>query len=105
MSFAGEQTFRAAVIAAEGVRQQAKAVAFVAYGYVAANLAAYKIALADADVAYVTSVNTAFNALDEQTGNVGLNGPILGASWTPHSCRWRDPWHSAAEHFQTLAAL
>lgn len=83
MSFAGEQTFRAAVVLAEGVRQQSKAAAFVTYGYVAANLAAYNIALADADVAYFTAVNTAFNALDEPTGNVGMNGPIPGARWTP----------------------
>jgi hypothetical protein len=83
MSLATEQTYRNAVPLAEGTRQQSKAAAFVTYGYVAANLATYKVALADADVAYVTSVNTAFDALNEQTGNVGLNGPIPGASWTP----------------------
>jgi len=83
MSYSGEQTFRAAVLAAEGVRQQAKAVAFVAYGFVAANLATYQTALADADVAYFTAVNTAFNALNETTGNAGMNGPIPGAGWTP----------------------
>jgi len=83
MSFSGEQTFRAAVAAAEGVRQQAKAVAFVAYSYVAANLSTYQIAIADADVAYYTAVNTAFNALNETTGGVGMNGPIAGAGWTP----------------------
>lgn len=83
MSFAGEQTFRAAVIAAEGVRQQSKAAAFVTYGYVAANLAAYKVALNDADSAYFSSVNTAFNTMDVPTGNTGLSGPIPGAGWTP----------------------
>jgi hypothetical protein len=83
MSLATEQTFRDAVALAEGVRQQSKAAAFVTYGYVAANLAAYKVALADADVAYFTSVNTANNALDLQVGNVGMSGPIVGAPWTP----------------------
>lgn len=83
MSYAGEQTFRAAVLAAEGVRQQSKAAAKVTYGYVVANLAAYQTALADADVAYFTAVNTAFDALNETTGNVGMNGPIPGAGWTP----------------------
>ena len=83
MSLATEQTFRNAVALAEGVRQQSKAAAMVTYAYVAANLAAYKIAIADADVAYFTSVNTALNAADSPTGNVGMNGPIPGASWTP----------------------
>lgn len=83
MSFSGEQTYRAAVLAAEGVRQQAKAVAFVAYGYVVANLATYQTAIADADVAYFTSVNTAFNALNETTGLNGFGGPLPGAGWTP----------------------
>ncbi len=83
MSFSGEQTYRAAILAAEGVRQQAKAVAFVAYGYVAANLATYQTAIADADVAYFTSVNTAYNALNETTGINGFAGPVAGAGWTP----------------------
>lgn len=83
MSYAGEQTFRAAVIAAEGVRQQAKAVAFVAYGYDPANLTTYQVAIADADVAYFTAVNTAFNALNETTYLNGFGGPIAGAGWTP----------------------
>lgn len=83
MSLATEQTFRTAVLLAESVRQQSKAAAFVTYAWDPANLAAYKIALADADVAYVTSVNTAANTLDEQIGNVGLSGPIDGARWTP----------------------
>ena len=83
MSYSAEQTFRAAVLAAEGVRQQAKAVAFVAYGYVAANLTTYQTAIADADVTYMTSVNTAYNALNEATGLAGFGGPIPGAGWTP----------------------
>lgn len=83
MSYSGEQTFRAAVRVAEGVRQQAKAVAFVAYGYVVANLATYQTAIADADVAYITAVNTANDALNETIGTNGTNGPIAGAGWTP----------------------
>lgn len=83
MSFSAEQTYRAAVRAAEGVRQQSKAAAFITYGYVAANLATYQTALADADVAYFTAVNTALDVTNETTGNVGMNGPIPGAGWTP----------------------
>ena len=83
MSLATELTYRNAVSVAESTRQQSKAAAFVTYGFVAANLAAYKVALADADVAYVTAVNTAANTLDEQVGNLGYNGPIVGANWTP----------------------
>ena len=60
-----------------------KAAAFITYAFVAANLAAYKIALADADAAYYTSLNTANAALDEQVGNLGLGGLIDGARWTP----------------------
>lgn len=82
MSLATQQTFRNAVLVAEGVRQQSKAAAFITYGYVAANLAAYKVALADADAAYFASVATANAALDEQVGNIGLGGPIVGAAWT-----------------------
>lgn len=73
----------AAVALAEGVRQQSKAAAFLTYGYVAANLAAYKIALADADVAYVTAVNTAANTADVQYGTLGLGGPIASSNWAP----------------------
>lgn len=83
MSLATEQTFRNAVSLAEGVRQQSKAAAFVTYGFVQANLAAYMVALADADAAYYASVATANAALDEQVGNVGMGGAIDGARWTP----------------------
>lgn len=83
MSFSGEQTFRAAVVAAEGVRQQSKAAAFVTYAYVAANLATYQTALSDADVAYYTAVNTALDALNQASGSVGIAGLIPGAGWTP----------------------
>lgn len=83
MSFAGEQTFRAAVAVAEAVRQQSKAAAFVTYGYVAANLATYKTSLATADNVYFTAVNSAYNTMAETTGNAGFSGPIPGAPWTP----------------------
>jgi hypothetical protein len=83
MSLATEQTFRNAVALAEGPRQQSKAAARVTYAYDPANLAAYKIALAAADVAYFTAVNTAANTLAETSGNTGMNGPIPGAGWTP----------------------
>lgn len=83
MSLATEQTFRNAVALAEGVRQQSKAAAAITYGFVVANLAAYQIALADADAAYYQSVVTANAALDEQVGNIGLGGLIDGARWTP----------------------
>lgn len=83
MSFSGEQTYRAAVLAAEGTRQGSKAAAFVAYAYDPANLTTYKTAIADADVAYFTAVNTAFNALNDTTYLAGFGGPIPGAGWTP----------------------
>ena len=83
MSLATEQTFRNAVVLAEGTRQQQKAAAFVTYGYVAANLATYKTSLATADNVYFTAVNAAYNTMAETTGNAGMNGPIPGASWTP----------------------
>lgn len=83
MSFAGEQTYRLAVLAAEATRQQSKAAAFVTYGYVAANLATYKTSLATADNVYFTAVNSAYNTMAETTGSNGFNGPIPGAPWTP----------------------
>lgn len=83
MSFAGEQTYRTAVALAEGTRQQSKAAAFVTYGYVAANYAAYAVAIGDADAAYQASIATAAAALNETPGNIGMNGPIVGAGWTP----------------------
>jgi hypothetical protein len=83
MSLATEATFRAAVLAAEATRQGSKYAAFLTYAWDPANLAAYKIALADADAAYYTSVNTANAALDLQIGTLGLAGPVPGAAWTP----------------------
>lgn len=83
MSFSAEQTYRAAVLAAEGVRQQAKAVAFVAYAYNPSNLTTYKTAISDADVAYFNSVKVAADALNDGSGVNGMCGPIQGAGWTP----------------------
>ncbi len=87
MTYAAEQTFRAAVIAAEGTKQQSISAAKTTYGFVAANSAAYVTALGDADAAYQSAVVTALAALNETPGNVGLNGPIAGAGWTP-ICPW-----------------
>lgn len=83
MSFSGEQTYRAAVALAEGTRQQSKAAAFVTYAYDPANIATYKTAIADADVAYFNSVKVASDALNDTSGVNGLCGPIAGAGWTP----------------------
>lgn len=76
MAIAAEIAFMAAVTAAEGTRQGAKVAAFTTYGFAPANLAAYKIALEDADVAYVTAVNAARNTADLQVGLLGINGPV-----------------------------
>lgn len=82
MASSTELAFMNAVALAEGTRQQSKAAAFVTYGFVQANLAAYKIACADADVAYVTAVNTAANTADLQLSMLGLSGPIP-TTWAP----------------------
>lgn len=76
MALAAEIVFQNAVAVAEAVRQNSKAAAFNTYGFVAANLAAYNIALADADVAYITAVNSAANTADLLLGTQGLSGPI-----------------------------
>jgi hypothetical protein len=78
MATSAQYTFIQAVAAAEGVRQTAKASAFTTYAFVPANLAAYKTALAAADVAYITAVNTARNTEAETIGTVGDTGPIAG---------------------------
>lgn len=83
MASSAEQAFMAAVVVAEAVRQQSKAAAFVTYGFVAANLAAYKVALSDADVAYITAVNAALNTSDLTLGNLGQTGPIASSNWAP----------------------
>lgn len=86
-SFSAEQTFRAAVATAEGVKQQAIAVAWTTYavtgGMAPSGLATYITAKADAEVAFITAFNTAYNALNDTTGGLGLNSPIPGAGWTP----------------------
>jgi hypothetical protein len=71
-----ELTFMNAVALAEGTRQAAKVAAFTTYAFNPANLAAYKIALEDADVAYVTAVNAARNTADLQVGTLGISGPV-----------------------------
>jgi hypothetical protein len=76
MTVATEATFRNAVSVAEGVRQQSKAAAKITYADTPANLAAYIVALADADVAYITAVNSAANTSDLQLGNVAHLGPV-----------------------------
>ncbi len=76
MATAGEFTFISAVRAAEGVRQAAKAAAFVTYGFVQANLAAYLTALEAADNAFITSVNAAAST----AGAVGFTVPNSGPS-------------------------
>jgi len=80
MAKAAEITFDAAVTAAEGVRQSAKAAALATYGYVAANLAAYITALAAADVAYTTAVNAAANTSGLLMGQNGLSG-LIPTTW------------------------
>jgi hypothetical protein len=77
MATAKESTFFAAVSAAEAVRQAAKAAAFVTYGFVQANLAAYLTALEAADNAYITSVNSAASTL-------GAAGYTIPNSGTPN---------------------
>lgn len=78
---AAEQVFFNAVAAAEGVRQNAKNVAFTTYAYAPANLVAYRTALQDADTAYFTAVNTALNASNLPLGNLGLGGPLDMSNW------------------------
>ena len=74
-----EQGFVRGVVAADGVRQAAKASAFTTYGFVAGNLAAYISALSAADVAFITAVNAALNTAG-LSGTIGQSGP-LGGNW------------------------
>lgn len=76
MATAAEITFMNAVSLAEQTRQASKAAAFATYGWAPANYAAYKVALADADVAYITAVNAAANTADLLLGTLGMTGPI-----------------------------
>lgn len=82
MALLTETTFQTAVMVAESTRQSTKAAALVTYGFVAANLAAYKTALAAADVAYITAVNAAANTSGLLMGNLGETGPIPTVSAT-----------------------
>src|SRR5258706_9369735 len=77
MATAAELTFINAVRAAEGVRQVAKAAAFVTYGFVQANLAAYLTALEAADNAFITSTNAA-------ASTAGALGYTIPNSGTPN---------------------
>ena len=82
MATLAEYTFATAVSAAEGVRQVSRAAAFATYAFNPANLTAYITALSDADVAYITAVNTALNASNLNLGNAGQSGifPTVWAS-------------------------
>lgn len=77
MASAAESTFINAVIAAESIRQAAKASAFTTYAYAPASLAAYRTALVAADVAYITAVNTAASTAGI-TLNSGYSGLVGG---------------------------
>lgn len=79
MASATESTFIAAVIAAEATRQAAKIAAFNTWAFQpGAPYTTYKTAIADADVAYFTAVNTARDASNLTLGNIGDTGPIGG---------------------------
>lgn len=82
MASAAEIVFMNAVSAAESTRQATKSAAFVTYGYVQANLATYKSAIAAADVAYTTAVNAAANTSGLLMGRHGQGGPIPTVSAT-----------------------
>ena len=80
MATAAEQVFVAAVRLAEGVRQTAKAAAFATFAaasFSAAAFPTYAAALTSADIAYVTSVNSAANTLS-------LAGYTIPNSGTPN---------------------
>ncbi len=81
MATSTEITFFNAVAAAESTRQTAKSAAFTTYAFVPASYTTYKTALADADVAYYTAVNTARDASNLTTGMNGNLGPIDAAQW------------------------
>jgi hypothetical protein len=79
-TFAAERIFFDAVTTAEAVRQQSKAAAQVAYGFVQANYATYVAALAAADVAYITAINSAANTA-VMAATLADTGPIPCARW------------------------
>jgi hypothetical protein len=80
MATALEATFWQAVVNANGVRQVAQQAAFATYGFVPANLAAYKSALVSADTAFVTSVNSAASTAGITPNVVPLFRGALGPS-------------------------
>jgi|SRR5882672_6336081 len=107
MATAAELTFITAVRAAEGVRQVAKAAAFVTYGFVQANLAAYLTAIEAADNAFITAINAAAST----AGAVGYtipNGPgVLGTPPNPGNVILGDNGSFAliAGNWATLGAI
>lgn len=78
MATTAEQTFRNTVIAAEGVRQVAKAAAFATYGFAQSGLATYLAALQSADNTFMAAVNSAANTLAEVGFSIPNSGPSSG---------------------------
>jgi hypothetical protein len=77
MSTSAEQTFYAAVMKAEGVRQVAKAAAFTTWAFgTGGTLTTYITALEAADNAYLTSVNSA----QSTAGGIGNSVPNAGSA-------------------------
>jgi hypothetical protein len=69
--------FYNAVVAAEAVRQASKVAAFNTWAFQpGAPAVTYVTALADADVACITAVNSAADTSNLLTGTVGHTGPI-----------------------------
>jgi len=87
MATAAEQTFINAVTTAEGIRQVAKSAAFATFqaaGFTPAAYATYAAALTTADVAYMTSVNSAATTLSLCGYTTPNSGPSQ-ANVTPGS--------------------
>ncbi len=79
MSTAAQETaFYDAVLAAEAVRQSARATAQATYGFVKSKYAQYVTDLVAAETTYFTSIVTAATA-NGMNPNVGVNGPIPSA--------------------------
>lgn len=76
MATAAEQTFYAAIVKAEGIRQVAKAAALATYGFAQSGLSTYITALETADNAYIASINSAANTL----GAAGYTIPNAGGT-------------------------
>ncbi len=81
MATSAEQAFFTAVAVAEATRQGSKSAAFTTYAFSPAGLTTYKVALADADVAYYTAVNTARDTSNLTIGTLGNYGPIDFSNW------------------------